>query len=220
MNFKYNFNGCDGIEKSYSQSFQDIFALTMLDGKADGYYFEVGANDPIEYNNTYIFETKFNWSGVSLELDNSLVNRFNSIRANKCICADATSIDYMKLFIDESVPKQIDYLQLDIEPASGTFAALEALPLDDYRFSVITYEHDKYNVGDFFRDESRKIFNKHGYQLVVSDLACRGGPGWGQKERIFCYEDWYVDPKIIEKNVWEKFISDNVLPEILFNEEN
>jgi hypothetical protein len=210
MNFKYNFNECDRIKKSYSQSFQDIFALTMLDGKTDGYYFEVGAYEPIHHNNTYIFETEFNWSGLSLELDNSLVNKFNSIRANKCICADATSIDYMKLFIDEDVPKQIDYLQLDIEPPAQTLAALKALPLDDYRFSVITFEHDKYYAGDVYRDQSRNIFNEYGYQLVVSDLAASPGS---------CYEDWYVDPKIIDEVVWENFISDNVVSNILFEEE-
>ena len=38
------------------------------------------------------------------------------------------------------IRKQIDYLSLDIDPSEATLAALKKLPLDDYRFSVITYE--------------------------------------------------------------------------------
>ena len=36
---KYKFPGAEDIENNYSQSFQDMFVLTMLDGKKEGSIF-------------------------------------------------------------------------------------------------------------------------------------------------------------------------------------
>ena len=93
-----------------------------------------------------LLEKKFGWRGVSFELDDSKVEFFNLRRKNKCICTDATSFDYKALFDERNYPKQIDYLQLDIDPCEATFETLKKLPLDDYRFSVITYEHELYRA--------------------------------------------------------------------------
>ena len=50
------------------------------------------------------------------------------------------------LFLRKNYPKQIDYLSLDIDPSEATLAALKKLPLDEYRFSVITYETEVYRA--------------------------------------------------------------------------
>ena len=67
------FTGSDKIKNNYSQAMQDMFVLTMLDGKENGIYVEVGADQPKIISNTYLLETKFNWSGVSFELDDDKV---------------------------------------------------------------------------------------------------------------------------------------------------
>ena len=46
----------------------------------------------------------------------------------QCLSEDATLYDYKSLFEERNYPKQIDYLQLDIDPAEGTLRALKALP--------------------------------------------------------------------------------------------
>ena len=104
------------------------------------------------------------WAGVSFEYDADKVLFFNTIRRNKCICADATTFDYKFLFEERNYPKQIDYLQLDIDPAEGTLNALKTLPLDEYRFSVITYETDVYSSGADIQDEQIKILE------ITSDI--------------------------------------------------
>ena len=88
--------------------------------KRNGVYVEIGADQPKVINNTYLLESEFDWSGVSFELDDDKVTFFNEVRKNKCICADATLYDYKSLFEKRNYPKQIDYLQLDIDPAEGT----------------------------------------------------------------------------------------------------
>ena len=189
------FSGVENIKENYSQSMQDIFVLTMLNGKKNGVYIEIGADQPVLVNNSYLLETEYDWSGVSFELDADKVTYFNSIRKNKCLSEDATLYDYKSLFEERNYPKQIDYLQLDIDPAEGTLRALKALPLDDYRFSVITYETDVYSSGADIQDEQIEILESHGYQLVAKNVKCEGNP----------YEDWWVDPAIVSEDVWKPY---------------
>ena len=195
QNLKTKFTGAENIENNWSQSMQDMFVLSMLNGKRNGVYVEIGADQPRVISNSYLLEKDFDWAGVSFELDGDKVIYFNSIRRNKCLCEDATTYDYKFLFEDRNFPKQIDYLQLDIDPAEGTLAALKTLPLDDYRFSVITYETDVYSSGADIQDEQIEILESHGYQLVAKNVKCEGNP----------YEDWWIDPAIVPENVWKPY---------------
>ena len=93
------FIGSETIKNNYSQAMQDMFVLTMLDGKKNGIYVEVGADQPKIISNTYLLETEFDWSGVSFELDSDKVSYFNSVRRNKCLCHDATTYDLSLIHI-------------------------------------------------------------------------------------------------------------------------
>jgi hypothetical protein len=48
------FPGVEKIKRNFSQAYQDLFVLTMLQGKRSGKYLEVGANHPVEFNNTFL----------------------------------------------------------------------------------------------------------------------------------------------------------------------
>ena len=195
-NLRYKFAGSEEIENNYSQAFQDMFVLSILDGKKNGTYVEIGADHGVVISNTYLLETQFDWTGVSFEIDNSKVTEYNKIRNNKCVCADATNFDYKTFFEENNYPKQIDYLQVDIEPAWQTLKALKALPLNDYRFSVITYETDIYKDGPDAGEEAMEILLSLGYQLVVRNVANLHNP----------YEDWYVDPSVVDPEIVKKFL--------------
>ena len=194
-NLKTKFTGAENIENNWSQSMQDMFVLSMLDGKRNGVYVEIGADQPRVISNTYLLENNFDWSGVSFELDADKVTFFNTIRKNKCLCEDATLYDYKSIFEERNYPKQIDYLQLDIDPAEGTLRALKTLPLDDYRFSLITYETYVYSSGADIQDEQIEILESHGYQLVAKNVKCEGNP----------YEDWWIDPATVSEDVWKPY---------------
>ena len=192
---KNKFTGAENIENNWSQSFQDMFVLTMLQGKKNGVYVEIGADQPRVISNTYLLESEFNWTGVSFELDSDKVDYFNTIRENKCLAEDATDFDYDLFFNEKDYPEQIDYLQLDIDPAEGTLKALRKLPLEEYRFSVITYETDVYSAGADIQDEQIHILESQGYQLVVKNVKCEGNP----------YEDWWVDPAVVPEYIWKPY---------------
>ena len=134
---RHNFSESEKIKKNWSQSMQDMFVLSMLDGKRNGVYVEIGADKPKIINNTYLLETQFDWIGVSFELDSEKVEFYNDFRKNTCICG----------------------------------------------------------LDDIWQKESTKIFEKHGYERVIKNVANQGNP----------YEDWWVDPKVVNRAIIEKF---------------
>jgi hypothetical protein len=172
---------------SYSEVGQDIFVLETLKDKRNGFYIELGANDPICNNNTFTLEKNYLWRGISFEIVPAFVFSFNFKRRNRCIQADATIFDYAKYFADNNVPSRIDYLQVDIDPSVNSLNALMRLPFDHYRFSIITFEHDRYSSGDLVMLEARKFLRSFGYRLEVPNVTNRGRD----------FEDWWIDEKIL-----------------------
>ncbi len=109
---------------------------------------ELGSNDPIVINNTFLLETHFNWKGIMIEYDNKYFDKYKEVRPNSIhILNDATLIDYNELFLKNNVPKNIDYLQIDLEPGNGSTLKLIEL-FDKYKFAVVIFEHDIYQASN------------------------------------------------------------------------
>lgn len=185
---------------SYSQSRenQERFILSVLNGKKNGTYVEVGGYLPIEWSNTFLLEKGFGWTGISLELFEKFSSQWNGVRSNLCITCDATEIDLNKLIEDNNLPNDIDFLQLDIDPAESTFKVLEKFNFDKHSFRIITFEHDFYRGGDSIqiREKSREILQSHGYTLLIPDVS----------HGDLKFEDWYVKEDLMPSDTWKKFI--------------
>ncbi len=190
---RFNFSGSDEIEKNHSQVYQDMFVLSMLNGKRNGTFLEVGSAHAYHNSNTALLESKFDWSGVSIELKKDLADEYSSNRKSKILNANALELDYKKLLDDNFSSSVIDYLQLDIEPAENTYEVLLKIPFDHYKFSVITYEHDHYvDATKECRQKSREYLISKGYILVVNDISADGESS---------FEDWWVHPELIDQNI-------------------
>lgn len=202
-NLRFNFKGLENIEKNYSQCYQDLFVLSCLNGKRNGTYLEIGAGSPFYGNNTALL-SELNWRGISLDILEVAEQSWKEKRPNdKFIRQDAINADYIKLCQSNGLPRYIDYLQLDIDPAYNTLAALKNIPLDVLEFGVITYEHDFYiDKDDTNRKESRKILQDAGYKLVAANIS---------PDTNSPYEDWYINPKYIKENILV-----NIDKEVLF----
>jgi hypothetical protein len=176
---------------TYSQVGQDDFVIETLNHKYGGVYVEIGAWHSKDISNTYKLEKEYGWTGISFEIESDRVEEFNANRTNKCYEADATVFDYKTLFDNLYLPKQIDYLQVDINPAPYSLKALLALPLYEYRFSVITFEHDLYAHKSHLevKNIQKEVLSGLGYELVREnvDLSKVGMPGLE-------FEDWWIDP--------------------------
>lgn len=212
------FDGADSAE-SQSQSWQDIFVLTMLNGKKNGTYLEIGAGDPIQNNNTYLL-SKFGYTGISI--DKKPLLKWGQYRKTGFYLGttDALTCDFRDILKKYNLPTQIDYLQLDIDPEVNTFSALKRLPHDKYRFSVITYETDIFFGRTDIAEQSREFLQNLGYELLVKNVGVKifmeDHPAYNTWA---AFEDWYVDPKVVNSELINKFkdISDTVkLPHKIF----
>jgi hypothetical protein len=193
-----NYNG--QILNYNSQVGQDKFVLSVLKNKKNGYFIEIGSNDPKLINNTFILEKDFNWSGIMVEYDGKWLQSYKDTRPNSIhVIDDATKIDYKSLFVNNKVSRNIDYLQIDLDVCNrSTLDTLELFNntiFDNYKFATITFEHDIYS-GDHFntRQTSRNIFLKRGYILVFPDV----------KNGSNAFEDWYVHPDLVDMNYINK----------------
>jgi hypothetical protein len=198
---RFGFAGSDAMERNYSQAWQDIFVLMAHRGKAGGTYLEIGAHVPIENNNTFLLQTSYGWTGVSIELDTAHLPSWIRDRPDgQLLIADALAIDYaeaLPLWFDSAL-KRVDYLQLDIDPSINTLAVLKRLPLDEWRFSLITLETDAYAGDHRARDESRAILSDHGYVPIARDIAVLFAP---VSAVPIPFEDWWADPAAIGPEV-------------------
>ncbi|MBB4199355.1 hypothetical protein CCR94_05855 [Rhodoblastus sphagnicola] len=197
------FLGAEKLSRNHSQAWQDIFVLMALGGLREGRYLEVGGHVPIDNNNTCLLHREFGWTGVTLELDASHFPHWKRCRPDsKLVIADALSIDYAQALPQWfGEDRQLDYLQLDIDPSINTLGVLKLLPLAQWRFSVITFETDVYAGDTRARDESRAILSAHGYQAVAKDVGVLFPP---VSPLPIPFEDWWVDPQTVRPEIIEQ----------------
>jgi hypothetical protein len=81
-------------------------------------------------------------------------------------------------------------LEADNGSTIDTLKKLDNEIMDEYTFSTITFEHDRYHTNYWnTRQKSREIFQKRGYYCVFEDINnCGMDP----------YEDWYVYPSEVD----------------------
>ena len=190
---KVKFDGAENIQENYSEAYQDMFVLTMLNGKRNGTYLEVGAGNAFYGNNTALLEKEFDWKGVALDIDEGFVAAHTNERSNPCLLKDATKINYVPFLNGLDFSNEIDYLQLDCDPPEVTYKILLSMPFDTHKFAVITYEHDYYcDETKSFQEKSRKYLESYGYIRVVNNIS----PDDNRP-----YEDWWVHPDLVEHKI-------------------
>lgn len=184
----------------YSDDKQDEFVANLLKFKRNGYYLDIGSCASVGSNNTYFFES-LDWKGICIE-KNPIFNDSYKTRTCKYLNQDALTIDYEKVFAEANFPPSIDYLSLDIDENSTE--VLKKLPLDEYRYKVITIEHDSHVHGDLYKGEQRRILTLSNYHLLCGDVLNISGRNIGQE---CAWEDWWIDPRYFENNEIEKLQS-------------
>ena len=185
----------------FSQSGQDQFAYNI--SGLNGIYLEIGAHHPIINSNTYNLEIECNWKGVSIENDLSFKSFWDkhTKRKNEIIWDDAFNINYELLIKKKKFPNRLNYLSCDIEPAENTFKILKQIVNSNLSFDYISFEHDKYDIGDKYEKLSFDFLNEHNYKIAIKNVYSRN-----KKNKVF--ETWFVNEnmnfKEMEYDVWKK----------------
>jgi hypothetical protein len=186
------FPGSENLDYNYSQADQDIFVLSVLDGKCNGTYLEIGCNDGFDLNNTALLETKFGWTGISIDVYQPWDDQWT--RQNPIEIADGLTVDYLDLLQRHNInTTDLDYLSIDCDPPERTFDILKRLLSNQIRFAVITFEHDCYAFGPEVKNKSRHYLESQGYQLVVSNISECG--------LATDFEDWWVHPDLVDPTI-------------------
>lgn len=192
-----------GSRPSFSESLQDIFVVEMTKGKKFQHYLEVGSGPPTKKNNTFLLERDFGWSGLSLDLNERFVTEFRNSRKNEVVCHDATNFDYLRELVKRNFPKDVGYLQIDIDPSFQSLIALFEIPFQEYRFATITFEHDLYRTNRKIAKIARLKLRSEGYKLVVKNVRANNNKP---------FEDWWIHPDLVDFATYAKFVSRNINP--------
>ena len=184
----------------YSMSGQDIFALNLI-GK-NGTYLEVGGFQPKLDSNTYLLETKNNWSGITIEFNKKLKILWKGCkeRKNKVYFENALNFNYKKALEENNLPLHLNYLSCDIDPREKTFEALKKIIEEGLSFDFISFEHDDYTGNDSYHNLASDYLMPKGYKLAVTNVFPKN-----RKNNV--YETWFINSKInfepIEFSEWK-----------------
>lgn len=205
--------------KSKSQLRQDLFVLSQLVFKKDGYFVEFGATNGITFSNTYLLEKEFGWKGVLAEparnWHKELVKNRSCSVDKRCVWKESGSmINFREVGIGEL--STIDnFSNSDVHAKarlSSKKYSVETVSLNDLLKyhnapSVIDYlsidtEGSEYEILaalDFSKFSFRVITCEHNYtetkEKVHNLLSAHGYRR--VLEEVSKFDDWYVHSSLI-----------------------
>lgn len=179
---------------SYSQSGQDLFVLYLC-GKC-GYFLDIGCGDPFKINNTIMLES-LGWNGLLIDVQQECIDLCRTTRKAKAVVADLMVTSIASLLTVNNCPMLLDYISLDVD--SATEKAFDGFPFNNYRFKVMTLEHDVYKEPPTVRSKTRQQLVEFGYVCVCKDVKNDGN----------CFEDWWVNPTMVNNDLWSPLLCEN-----------
>jgi len=78
-------------KESYSFGTVDLLINYFFKNKLNGFYVDVGCQNPISNNNTYLLHKNKNWKGINIDLDPENIKLFNISRPNDININEALS---------------------------------------------------------------------------------------------------------------------------------
>lgn len=87
---------------------ENIVIRDYFDNKENGYFVEVGANDPTNHGSqSWHLENKLDWHGVLIEPVPEMAEKCRESRPNsilfECVCVDSDHVNKLTLFIPQSI---------------------------------------------------------------------------------------------------------------------
>ena len=204
----------DYLRSYTSQIRQDLFVLSKLNFKRNGYFVEFGATDGVELSNTCLLEKEFNWTGILAEPAKTWHSQLRKNRKahieTKCVWKKSGE----KLLFNQTEAGIFstidDFSSNDLHKGSrvgGKKYQVETISLIDLldKFQapkVIDYlsldtegsEFEILESFDFSQYQIKVITCEHNYtpqRERIYDLLTKNG-FTRQLESLSKYDDWYV----------------------------
>ena len=200
-------------KKSYSISNVDLIIDRLFSKIKKGVYIDVGCNHPIKYNNTYLLH-KRGWSGINIDLDETSIKEFNSIRKNdhnvqkmiSSLDGEEKDIYYyhersaINTLSEELAKKRITKHREIIRETSTTInKIIENSPYKNKKINLMSIDIENYEY------EALKNFNFQKYQidLIVTEYT---DINQGKLEAYTQSLDYVINTniyKLLEKNEYK-----------------
>jgi hypothetical protein len=173
---------------------QDVYALIVFGKEYKGTFVDIGCRHPVNHNNTYLLE-KYGWKGYAVDLE-YFTPEWKQYRPNTTYQnLDAFTVNYERQFAKLNSEPLIDFLSIDLEVPGERFNILKRVFETGYEFKVITIEHDAYcHPPETEMIPQREFLTSQGYTLV---------------RKCDVIEDFWINPKYIEKEQYEMLITYN-----------
>jgi len=200
--------------KSKSQLGQDLFVLSELDFKKNGFFVEFGATNGIDLSNTYLLETDFEWTGILAEpakcWQSELKQNRSALIEDLCVWVDSTST---LTFNETSSPELSTIASFSSGDShrqsreSGREYSVETISLNDLLIKYNAPHHIDYlsidTEGSEFLILSALDFEKFSFSVITCEHAYTQkrediknlleAHGYVRKyTELSAFDDWYV----------------------------
>jgi FkbM family methyltransferase len=198
-------------QQSKSQLTQDLFVLSCLDFKRDGYFVEFGATNGIDLSNTWLLEKEFGWNGILAEPSKNwhqdlLGNRSSNIELKAVYNKSNEKLSFLEASYPE-LSTLSSFRNIDSHNRKGRTYEVETISLIDLLAKydapqVIDYlsidtegsELDILSNFDFEYYKFKVITVEHNFteqREKINQLLASKGNKQVLKE-ISGFDDWYV----------------------------
>lgn len=202
--------------QSRAQLRQDLFVLSTLDFKRDGYFVEFGATNGYDLSNTHLLEKQFGWKGIVAE---PAARWHEALRANRsaiietdCVWTSTGDVINFSEADDGELSTISAYTEGDVHRharAGARVVPVRTISLTDLLVrhrapAVVDYlsidtegsEYDILRHFDFDRFAFRVITCEHNFTSNRARIhALLTGRGYRRVlEEFSGFDDWYVGP--------------------------
>jgi FkbM family methyltransferase len=200
--------------KSKSQLRQDLFVLSHLSFKRNGYFVEFGATNGYDLSNTYLMEKEFGWSGILAEpatvWKKDLKNNRNCNIETDCVWKESNSTLTFRQTTAVELSTIDSYSETDLHKDArneGKTYSVKTISLIDLLtkynapahidYLSIDTEGSEYEILNSF-DFSKYTFSvitcEHNYTLMREKLySLLTRQGYKRVfENLSLFDDWYV----------------------------
>jgi FkbM family methyltransferase len=204
-------------QQSYSQFGEDLLVLRYFSGKSDGFFIEVGANDPENLSQTLLLELH-GWRGILVEPQSSCCERIRQLRPKaqlfQAACGAPEQRGKARLKLNSSLSKLTS-----IDPAATPTGSEEVqiMTLDEIlqqagnpRIDFVSLDVEGFELQvlrgfDLGKHEPRLILIEDNFPNRLKVHAHMKQHGYRLVKRTGC-NNWYVpkDAPFDLSTTWEK----------------